>query len=285
MVQAHSVRVDPSNAEQLKAWDGDQGAFWASHAEHFDTAVAGYNRHLFAAAAINVGEQVLDIGCGTGQTTLDAARSAAPGSALGIDLSAQMIDVARRAAEREGVANARFTQADAQIHPFPGQAFDVVISRTGAMFFGDPVAAFTNIARAMRPDGRLVMLVWQSLPRNEWIVAITTALAAGRDLPAPPPEAPGPFSMGDPARVRTLLTTAGFSRPHFDSLTEPMYFGRNPQDAYRFVTGLAGWMLQGLDDDSRARALDALCATLEAHHTEQGVAYASAAWLITATHR
>src|SRR4051812_29805583 len=85
-----------------------------SHAEHFDIAVAGYDRHLFAAAAINVGDHVLDIGCGTGQTTLDAARSAAPGSALGIDLSAQMIDVARQAAEREGVANARFTQADAQ---------------------------------------------------------------------------------------------------------------------------------------------------------------------------
>ena len=285
MVQAHSVRVDPSNAEQLKAWDGDQGAFWASHAEHFDTAVAGYDHRLFAAAAINAGEQVMDIGCGTGQTTLAAARSAAPGSALGIDLSARMIESARRTAEREGVANARFIQADAQIHPFPEQAFDVVLSRTGTMFFGDAVAAFTNIAGAMRPDGRLVLLVWQPFARNEFIVAISTALAAGRDFPAPPPEAPGPFSMGDPARVRTVLTQAGFSTPSFDSLTEPMYFGRDPQDAYQFVIGLAGWMLHGLDDDGRARATSALRASLEAHHTAQGVAYASAAWLITATLR
>ena len=285
MVHTHSVRVDPSNAEQLRAWDGDQGAYWAAHAQHFDTAVAGYDRPFFAAAAITAGEQVLDIGCGTGQITLTAARSAASGSALGVDLSAEMIDVARRTAEREGVANARFAQADAQIHPFPEQAFDVVISRTGAMFFGDPVAAFTNIARATRPDGRLVLLVWQPFVRNEYIVDISTALAAGRDLPTPSPEAPGPFSMGDPARVRTVLTRAGFSTPDFDSLTEPMYFGRNPQDAYQFLLGLAGWMLQGLDDHGRARALDALRASLEAHHTEQGVAYASAAWLITATRR
>jgi SAM-dependent methyltransferase len=194
-----------------------------------------------------------------------------------------MIELACRTAEREGVANSRFTQGDAQIYPFPEQAFDVVISRTGAMFFGDPVAAFTNIARAMRPDGRLVLLVWQPFACNEYIVAISTALAAGRELPAPSSEAPGPFSMGDPVRVRTVLTQAGFSTPSFAHLTERMYFGRDPQDAYQFVFGLAGWMLQGLDDDGRARALKALRATLEAHHTPEGVAFGSAAWLITAS--
>ena len=282
MVQPQSVPVDPSNAQQLTAWDGDQGAYWASHAEQFEFAVAGYDRHLFAAAAINAGEQVLDIGCGSGRTTLDAARSAAPGSALGIDLSAQMIDAARRAAEREGIPNARFVQADAQIYPFPEQAFDVAISRTGAMFFGDPVAAFTNIARAMCPDGRLVLLVWQPFDRNEYIVAITSALAAGRDLPLPSPDSPGPFSMADPARVQAVLTEAGFSTPSFASCTEPMYFGRDPQHAFQFMIGLAGWMLEGLDDRRRARAREALRTSIQTHHTARGVAYGSAAWLVTA---
>lgn len=184
---ANSVPVDPSNAQQLAAWNGDQGAYWASHAEQFEAAVAGDDRHLFAAAAINPGERVLDIGCGSGRTTFAAARGAAPGLALGVDLSARMIDVARQAAQREGLPNARFVQADAQIHPFPEQTFDGAISRTGAMFFGDPVAAFTNIARAMCPDGRLILLVWQPFDRNEYIVAITTALAAGRDFPPPRP--------------------------------------------------------------------------------------------------
>ena len=121
MVQMHSVRVDPSNAAQLKSWDGDQGAYWALRADYFDTAVAGYDRHLFAAAAIKAAEQVLDIGCGTGQTTLEAARQAAPGSALGVDLSAQMIEVARRTAECEGVANARLPRPMRRFTHFPSR--------------------------------------------------------------------------------------------------------------------------------------------------------------------
>lgn len=228
---------------------------------------------------------MLDIGCGSGRTTLAAARSAAPGSALGVDLSAEMIEVARQAAQREGVPNARFVQADAQIHPFPEQAFDVAVSRTGATFFGDPVAAFTNIARAMCPEGRLVMLVWQPFDRNEYIVAITAALAAGRDFPRPSPYSPGPFSMADPARMRAVLTEAGFSTPNVASCTEPMYFGRDPQHAFQFMTGLAGWMLDGLDDRRRARALEALRTSIQAHLTARGVAYGSAAWLVTTTRR
>jgi SAM-dependent methyltransferase len=285
MAQPHSVPVDPSNAQQLAAWNGDQGAYWASHAEQFEVAVAGYDRHLFAVAAINPGERVLDIGCGSGRTTLAAARGAAPGLALGVDLSARMIDVARQAAQREGLPNARFVQADAQIHPFPEQTFDVAISRTGAMFFGDPVAAFTNIARAMCPGGRLILLVWQPFDRNEYIVAITTALAAGRDFPPPSPGSPGPFSMARPARVRAVLTEAGFSTPSFASCTEPMYFGRDPQHAFQFMIGLAGWMLDGLDDHRRARAFEALRTSIHNHHTARGVAYGSAAWLVTATRR
>jgi ubiquinone/menaquinone biosynthesis C-methylase UbiE len=185
MVETHSIRVDPSNVEQLRSWDRDGGEYWASHAEYFDRGVAGYHRHFLDAAAIEASEQVLDIGCGTGQTTRDAARRASSGTALGVDLSARMIEVARREAEREAIANARFVQADVQIHPFTDHAFDVAISRHGSMFFGQPVAAFSNIARAIRPGGRLVLLTWQPLLRNEWFVAFTTALAARRDLPSP----------------------------------------------------------------------------------------------------
>ena len=282
MVETHPIRVDPSNVEQLHSWNRDGGEYWASHAQRLDRGIADYHRHFLDAAAIEASEQVLDIGSGTGQTTRDTARRASSGAALGVDLSARMIEVARRAAEREAIANARFVQADAQIHPFADHAFDVAISRHGSMFFGEPVAAFSNIARAIRPGGRLVLLTWQPLLRNEWMVAFTTALAAGRDLPSPSPDAPGPFSMSDPARVHHLLTTAGFTDPRLESLNEPLYFGRDTDDAYQFVSGLTGWMAQGLDEDGRARALDALRSTIQAHHTDRGVVYASAAWLITA---
>jgi SAM-dependent methyltransferase len=281
MVQIHAVRVDATNVEQARAWDGEEGAYWAEHAESFDRAVARYDRPFLDAARIATADRVLDVGCGTGATSRAAARQASDGSVLGVDLSDRMLDVARAAADREGLRNVRFEQVDAQIHPFDEGAFDVAVSRTGAMFFGDAPAAFGNLARALRPGGRLVLLVWQPLPRNEWVQAFFTALAAGRDLPAPPPDAPSPFSLGDPDRVRRLLTGAGFAEPEIEGLEEPMYFGADADDAHGFIAGLLGWMLEGLDVHGRARALDALRDTMEEHETGDGVLYRSATWLVT----
>ncbi len=277
-----SVRVDPSNIEQARAWDGDEGAYWAAKAEQFDDAVAAYHRPFLDAARIGANDQVLDIGCGTGQTTRDAARAAPSGSVLGVDLSSRMIEFARRHAAAGGVANARFEQADAQIHPFEAEGFDVAISRTGAMFFGDPVAAFRNIAAALRPPGRLTLLTWQALPRNEWIREFLTAIAAARTLPAPPPDAPGPFALADPDRVQSILTNAGFTDVQFTGLAAPMFFGVDIDSAFDFVFGLINWMLEGLDEAGRNQALTALRASISAHAQGHGVRYGSAAWIITA---
>jgi SAM-dependent methyltransferase len=193
-----------------------------------------------------------------------------------------MLDYARRRAAEEGVANATFAQADAQIHRFEAGAFDLAVSRTAAMFFGDLVAAFTNIARALRPGGRLVLVTWQPLARNEWTREISGALAGGRELPAPPPDA-GPFSLSDPDRARTLLASAGFTDIELEGATAGMWFGQDAEDAHRFVLGLMGWMLEGLDDAGRARAIDALHATMGSHETTSGVLLDSAAWTIQAT--
>lgn len=277
-----SVQTDPSNLEQQRAWDGDTGAYWVAHAHRFDEAVAAYRGQFLTAATIGTTAKVLDIGCGTGQTTRDAARCATAGSVLGVDLSSRMIELARRLAEREQVANATFHQADAQNYPFPDQSFDTAISRTGAMFFGDAPAAFANIARALRPGGRLVLLAWQPFEHNEWISAFFTALAAGRDLPAPAPGSPGPFSLSDPERVRRLLTATKFVDVRLRGLTEPMYFGPDPDDACRFISGQFAGMVCDLDADAKARALDALRASMAAHQTARGVLYDSAAWLIEA---
>ncbi|MGH9274868.1 MAG: class I SAM-dependent methyltransferase [Acidimicrobiales bacterium] len=277
MAATNAVPVDSSNVEQLRAWDGDEGAYWADHAEYFDRSVAAYDERLFAAAAIGERERVLDVGCGTGLTTREAARAASAGSAFGVDLSSRMLDYARRRAADEGVTNVTFEQVDAQIHPFEPGAYDVAISRTAAMFFGDHVAAFDNIGRALRSGGRLVLVTWQPLAGNEWLREISGALAAGRDLPAPPPDA-GPFSLSDPNRVRTLLTGAGFAEVELEGTTAGMWFGNDADDAHRFVLGLMGWMLEGLDDAGRTRASDALHATMVAHATPDGVLFESAAW-------
>jgi SAM-dependent methyltransferase len=279
----NAVPVDPANRGQLQAWDGHEGAYWAGHADHFERALDRYDEPFFAAAAIGATDRVLDIGCGTGKTTRDAARAATAGSVVGVDLSSAMLTVARQRAADEGLNNVRFDQLDAQIHPFESEAFDVAIGRTSVTFFGDRVAGLANIGRALRPGGRLVLLTWQQFPHQEWIREFSTALAAGRDLPAPPPEAPGPFTLADADVIAAVLAAAGYIDVALDGRREPMWFGVDADDAYQLVVGLLGWMLDGLDDTSQAAALDALRSTVAAHATPAGVVYDSAAWIIRAT--
>ena len=274
--------VDPSNAAQERAWDGAEGHNWATHADLLEQTSARYDPGLLDAAAIKPGARVLDVGCGTGSLTRLAARRAAPGSALGVDLSNAMIEAARERAARAGTVNARFVGADAQIHPFPTAGFDVVLSRTGAMFFGDPPAAFANLARATAAGGRLALLTWQPLPRNEWMTEIAGALA-GRPLPASPPAGPGPFSLSEPDVVRDLLGGAGFGDVRVIDVREPVLFGSDPVAARDVMAGLLSWLLDGRDAAERDRARAALLATMRAHHGPDGVAFGSAAWLVTAT--
>lgn len=276
--------IHPSNAQQADAWTGDEGRFWTEHAARFDAAVGRYQPTFLGAAALQRDDHILDIGCGSGATTRAAAQCAPDGHALGVDLSAGMIALARELAQREQLVNARFVCADAQIEPFETDAFDVAISRTGAMFFGRPEDAFANIARAVRPGGRLVLMTWQPFERNEWLPALATALS-GRAPTAPPADAPGPFSLSSPSRVRALLGGAGFEQVELDSVVEPMCFGRDPDDAFEFVIGLFGWMLRGLDDDAARAAQQRLHAELLRHATSEGVLLGSAAWMITARRR
>jgi SAM-dependent methyltransferase len=273
-----SISIDPSNAGQLQAWDGTEGGYWAANSARFERSLAGYDDALFAAAGIRPGHHVLDVGCGTGSTTREAARRAPGGTATGIDLSAAMLAVARRHGGNTG-----FVQGDAQVHPFPAAGFDVVISRTGAMFFGDPQAAFANLARATRPGGRLVLLVWQAFEHNPWLVTIMTALAAGRDLPAPPEGVPGPFALADPHRVRRLLAGAGYTRVELADVRAPLSFGPDADTAHALIAGLLHWMVADLDPPARARALAGLHAAVAACETPRGVELDSAAWLVTAT--
>jgi SAM-dependent methyltransferase len=222
--------ADPSNAGQVDAWDGNEGAFWTAQAQRFDDALANLHGPFLAAAGVGERDRVLDVGCGTGQATRDVARIAVDGSALGVDLSSQMLALARQTASAEGLDNVEFRHADAQIHPFEGAEFDLVISRMGSMFFGDPVVAFTNLRRALRSGGRLTLLTWQGLAHNEWLTEFRAALAVGRELPAPPSDAPSPFALSDADRVRAILGGAGFADITFQSLHEPMSFGNHRED-------------------------------------------------------
>ena len=231
-------------------------------------------------------DQVLDIGCGCGQSTRDAARLAHEGSALGVDLSSSMLAVARRRAASEGVTNVEFRQADAEVYVFDsGNLRRRVISRFGAMFFENRTAAFANIAAALRPGGRLAVLAWQDVRKNEWSMTVLPTLAAGRDLPMPPVGAPGPMALADQDDVRSLLSGAGFESVGFTSIEEPVWFGADAEAAYEFVgeIGIVKGLSDGLDPDSKAAAHGRLTAALRAHETCEGVRFGSGVWLISAT--
>jgi ubiquinone/menaquinone biosynthesis C-methylase UbiE len=239
---------------------------------------------LRRACGVGPHDQVLDIGCGTGQTTRDAARMAQAGSALGVDISAPAIERARELARAEGLHNVTFERADAQIHRFPRERFDLAVSRFGTMFFDDPIAAFANIGRALRPAGRMVMMVWQAGERNEWEVTIRRSLAGSAGPVAVAAEGPDPFSLADPPTVQEILQAAGFAGVTFTDVHEPVYYGPNVGTALDWVRGFTctNETLKRLDPAAAARALGRLREALAAHVSDDGVRFDSRAWIVTA---
>lgn len=249
-------------------------------ADFYDAELARHNRHLHIAAGVGADDRVLDIGCGAGQTTREAARAAAQGEAVGVDVSAEMLEVARRRSAAEGLRNVAFEQADAQSHIFPPASFDLCISRFGVMFFADPAAAFANIGRALRPGARLVWMVWQSRERNAWSGAIRQALGTETAVSA---GAPDPYSLGDPSVATELLSTAGFTSIDFVDVREPVFYGPDADAASNALAGLY-LVTDALDrtNEQPDRPLQRLRDLMEAHMTPEGVLFDSQAWIITA---
>jgi SAM-dependent methyltransferase len=251
--------------------------------DFYDAELRAHHEHLRAAYGIGPGDAVLDIGCGTGLTTREAARAAAPGRVVGVDVSERMLERARHLAAAEGLDNVRYELGDAQVHRFGRACFDVAISRFGTMFFSDPTAAFANIAAALRPEARLALLVWQRREDNEWARAIDAALG---DAAQPPPPGADPFSLGDAEPTARILEDAGFDDIRFDAIHEPVLYGHDLDTALAFVRGFqdTSAALASLSDGEAARTVERLRETLAAHYSdERGVALDSRSWLITAS--
>lgn len=250
----------------------------------FDTELRRHNEVLRRACGIQYREHILDIGCGTGQTTRQAAHTARAGSACGVDLSAPAIERARQLASAAQFRNVSFERADAQSYRFPQGHFDLAISRFGTMFFDEPAAAFVNIRQALRPAGRLVMMVWQAREHNEWIVAIHRSLEAAG---APVPVVSGnlnPFSLADPGAVTEILEVAGFTDITFTDVREPVYYGVDIAAALDWVRGFmcTSEALNRLDPVTAERAVGRLRETFAAHTRDDGVWFNSRAWIVTA---
>lgn len=250
------------------------------HAVGYDSELRRLDVPFRRACAVRPRDSVLDVGCGTGQTSRAAAVAAREGRVLGVDTSAPAVERARALAEAERLGNLAFERGDAQVHPFPSESVDLVISRFGTMFFHDADAAFTNLARALRPDGRLVMMVWQAGDRNEWSVAIEQALGGGRQRVGDPPA----FSLADPARTAGVLESAGFVDIAFDEVDEPVWYGPDVASAEAWVRSFTstGELEARLGREGAERGLDRLRETLSEHLADDGVWFGSRAWIVAA---
>jgi SAM-dependent methyltransferase len=253
--------------------------------DFYDAELRAHHEHLRAAYGISPGDEVVDIGCGTGLTTREAARAAAPGRVVGVDVSERMLERACQVTAAERLDNVRYELGDVEVHRFDPAAFDVAISRFGTMFFSDPVAAFANIAAALRPGARLVQLVWQCREANEWARVIDAALG---DAAQPPPREADPFSLGDAEATAGVLESAGFDGIRFEDVHEPVHYGHDLDAALAFVRGFQNTSaaLASLSDGEAARTVERLRETLAAHYSdERGVVLDARSWLITARRR
>jgi SAM-dependent methyltransferase len=271
------------NAGQAEDWNGASGREFVEQRERHERMKGPLTARLLTGARIRAGENVLDVGCGCGDATILAARAAGSGYALGCDFSRIQVAEARRLAAAAGVANARFEVADAQVHPFAAESFDVVLSNFGVMFFDDPVAAFANLRKALRRGGRLAFVCWRTREENPFFTIGFAAAAAAlglREMRAPS----AAFSLADSGRVGALLSSAGFGGIEFAKVDEPMLIGHDVTDVleYERATPTATEVLAGLSPAQAAELAGQVQDRLAAYASPDGVVMPSAAWLVTA---
>jgi len=275
------------NRAQREYWDTEGARLYRDFDDTNEALLAPFGQTMLDAARLQPGEVVLDVGCGHGTSTLEAAERVAPsGQVVGVDISAAMLAPARQRVAAAGLDNVELLQADAQLHAFEAASFDAVISRFGMMFFEDPQAAFGNLAHALRPGGRLVFACPQEPLKSEWVaVAFRAAIAAvGRTPDLGPPVAPGPFALADGDLLTRLLTGAGFRDVTLETVTRPVRLGRDLDDAVGYIMSLreSQQLFAGASQDVVDAARTALRDGFTPYLGPSGVVMDATAWLVSA---
>lgn len=264
-----------ANADQAEFWTHSAGQKWVEQQEMLDTFMQPVLDGVFARADLRPGTRILDIGCGTGGSTLQAAEMiGGTGSVFGADISPTMLAHAEKRAA--GVSNVVFEVADAAEHDFQPASFDHLISRFGVMFFADPVLAFSNLIKGLKPGAPVTFAAWGQIPNNPWFT--TAAQAAKARLGAPPavdPDAPGPFAFRDVARVTQILSEAGFNEIKAEVASLHLTPPGTPAEVARMATSVGPAArtvdyFQGNAADSAAIA-DHVQAAFAAYETADGL--------------
>jgi SAM-dependent methyltransferase len=279
-----SAAVDAANAKQAAYWNGEAGRRWTEIQESQDRFLSAFTDMLLAAAAPKPGEAALDIGCGAGDTTLRVA--AVTGRALGLDISEPMLARARERAAKAG-SPAHFTLADATSHDLSAEAADLALSRFGVMFFAEPVRAFANLRRGLKPGGRLAFVCWRDPELNPW--QMVPFEAARKHLPGaqlPSPDEPGPFAFRSADKVRGILEAAGFGDIRLDSRETALDIadakGVEEAVAKSLSIGLTSRALADRPEAIRAAVIAELRLALAAHAQGASVPLTGRVWLVQA---
>ncbi len=273
-----------ANEDQIKFWNEKAGRNWTELQERMDANLSAIHEAIMAFAAPRPGERVLDIGCGTGTTTLALAeRVGAEGAVTGLDISQPMLALARERAK--GRANVKFVEADASAHVFRPE-YDLLFSRFGVMFFDDPARAFANLHGALKPDGRIAFVCWRSPRENPWATApLDAAKPFLPELPPHDPLSPGPFAFSDAERVKAILAAAGFSAIRIQRHDSAMDMGNDLAFAAAQTLRIGPLSRAAADADEAARAkiLDSVNGALAGFITADGaIAPPAACWLVAA---
>lgn len=272
----------PLRPTQHEYWNELAGPLWVDQQERMDRLLEPLGTEVLNRAQPRPGERVLDIGCGCGQTTLALAeRVGADGLALGIDISQVML---ARAVERSAGSGARFRLADAESDAFAEGPFDVLYSRFGVMFFADPVQAFTNLCRAVRPGGRLAFICWRAAAENPLFHLPTQVAGEFVPLPEPtPPGLPGPFSLAPPGRAAGLLAEAGWRDIAVEPRDVGMSLGGSALTAHFMLrVGPIAAALAEAPPDTRERVAERLATLLEERSEDGRVILSARCWLVSA---
>lgn len=275
--------VDPRNQAEATAWNGPSGRAWVELQELLDTMYRPIEALLVEAVAARGGRRVLDVGCGTGGTTVAVARRlGASGRSIGIDISEPMTTAARTRAERAN-SGATFICADAQAYPFEPGYFDLIMSRFGVMFFDDPVRAFANLRRAARDHGSLRFAAWRSAAENPFMTTAERAAAPLLpDLPPREPDAPGQFALENAERVRGILEQSGWSGIEVRPLELECTMPESALQGYVTRLGPVGMALQEADDRTRARVVEIILPAFAPYVHGPDVRFTAACWLVGA---
>lgn len=277
-----SVTHQPDN-EQTTLWNGPAGRAWVDAQEVLDQMFKPMEDLLVEAVVAGSGRRVLDIGCGTGSTTLAAARLlGAKGHCLGIDISEPMITAARARAEREGTP-ASFIRANAQDHAFEPASFDMIISRFGVMFFDDFVQAFANLRRAAKDGAELRVVAWRSPSDNPFMTTAERAAAPLLpNLPARRPDAPGQFAFADQRRVHRILEESGWAGIDIRPIDVPCTLPEKELVRYLTRLGPLGLILHEADERTRTQVIETVRAAFEPYVHGAEVRFTAACWMIGA---